>query len=159
MRTLFFGTLALLGSFAITPLANALEGLPSQFSNQSAAVQAHICGDLLASMALAGVRDSASKLDESPESLALAYETGAHAILALERSASLSAEDKGTAIEAAKEIEAMAAMPHIRTVVYCRNTIQSWIDSGEVIPEAFEQALTQSQAMLPQLVGPDSLLM
>lgn len=134
---------------------NISDALPIQFSSQSKPIQYQICGELLATMAYAGVKSSIS--NKAPDHLPLAVETGALSILALEQGETLTKTEKEMARALSKEIEQLDAISHIKTVVFCRNTVNGWVESGEIIPEALEQAVRQANSMLPQLVTKDLL--
>lgn len=134
------------------PLLDIEADMPSVMQDQ-------VCGDLLAGMSIAGLKELGSQgVDRnevvSDDRLKLVYHTGALAILLMENARpELSDEGIAHARKIALEVEARDAMSHVGVVRYCAENIQERLGTHEFHPEVYEQAVLKAYNTLPLLGG------
>lgn len=145
-----------LPSISSAQVAAASVPFPEDFTQQSISMQHRICGDLLAGLSVAGVRELALKgmtlEDLNDETIAI-FDTAASSILLMESVRAMNAQERQKAAEIARNIEKRSAKEHIQVALFCRQTVQQWLDTGEVLEQAYEQAILQARNTLPIIVS------
>lgn len=126
------------------------------FSGSSELFKSRVCGDLLAGLSLAGLRELGAEGKsfedlQDDDRVSLVFHTAAASILHFEAAEGLSNEDIAASAELAKSIEAMEAKVHIKIATQCNQTVVDWLASGEIIEPAYEQALIKAYNTLPAL--------
>lgn len=139
--------------------------LPEAFSTLTPALQYRVCGDVLASLAINGVRDMASRgktlepenIDDEYVSL---FDVAANGILiteAVELAAPLSAAQKDQAREAYQVLEAGDDAEFVTTAIYCQRQVYAWLDAGVISPSSYETALIQATTTIPMIADPETM--
>lgn len=120
-------------------------------------IQYQICGDLLAGLSLAGLRDLGSRgmtIDhvEEDERVSMVFHTAAASILLMEKAQEeITSEGVEFSREVAIKIEASPEVEHIKTALQCSDLVGKWLKEGEIIEAAYEQAVFKAYSTLPAL--------
>lgn len=150
--------LASAATFAAPPQSTAQTTSADPLESLYAPERNYVCGELLVGLAIAGLRDYAQAGGVLPQgeasvdpNLAQIYMTGAASILMFEQAKNLDEASRSRAHELTANLVQGPAPEHIRAALSCRQTVQRWLDSGEIIEQAYEQALIQAKNTLPEI--------
>ncbi len=164
---MLMATLCLVSTTA--PAASQRAAAADPLSSISTPERNYVCGELLVGLAIAGLRDYARSGGVLPQNdssvdpnLAQIYVTGAASILMFQQAKGLGEAEREDAHEVTAGLVQGPAKAHIQAAISCRQTVEQWLDTGEIVEQAYEQALLEARNTLPEisdsLEGPQGLL-